>query len=404
MNTIDGLDIQDTAPWSARALFRMLARLESGRLVITTPEGIRRHFEGARTGPVADLVIHDWKAIAAMLRRAEIGIFECWRDGLVGTSNMTAFLELCAVNQAALERVFYGNPVSALVLRLAHLMRPNTRAGSRKNIHAHYDLGNEFYGQWLDPGMTYSSALFGGETGMDLESAQQAKYERLLEVLQIDSTHHVLEIGCGWGAFAQHAAATRGCRVSGLTISNAQLEFARSRIERAGLAHQVDLRFCDYRDAQGQYDRIVSIEMVEAVGVRFWPAYFRTLRERLKPGGRAALQSIVIAEGAFDRYRRTSDFIREYVFPGGMLPSGSRFVAEARAAGLQARTPFLFGADYAETLRRWRKAFDANEPRIRALGFDDRFIAAWRFYLDYCEAGFNTGRVDVMQIELARPR
>ena len=338
-----------------------------------------------------------------MLRGAEIGLFECWRDGKVATSSMSALLELAARNQAALEDVFYGNPVYALLLRISHALRANTRAGSRRNIHAHYDLGNDFYSLWLDPGMTYSSALFGATEGMELAAAQRAKYDRLLEVLEVDRSHRVLEIGCGWGAFAERAAATRGCHVTGLTISQAQIAYARERIAKAGLEERVDLRFCDYRDAEGQYERIVSIEMLEAVGEKYWPSYFRTLRERLAPGGRAAIQSIVIADGAFERYRSSSDFIREYIFPGGMLPTVALIERHARAAGLELRDTFDFGADYAETLRRWRGAFDAQEARIRALGFDDRFLAAWRFYFDYCEAGFNAGRVSVVQVELARP-
>jgi cyclopropane-fatty-acyl-phospholipid synthase len=282
------------------------------------------------------------------------------------------------------------------------MLRPNTRAGARKNIRAHYDLGNDFYRAWLDRGMTYSSALFAGDYGRTLEEAQDAKYDRMLDVLQVEPTHEVLEIGCGWGAFAERAARRHGCNVTGLTLSPKQLAYARTRMAGAGLMGKVDLRLCDYRDVRGTYDRIVSIEMVEAVGERYWPTYFRTLRDRLKPGGRAAVQAIVIADHAFERYRRSSDFIREYVFPGGMLPSVSQFAAEAYAAGLQMRSPYRFGRDYAETLRRWRHAFDAVEPRIRAQGYDDAFIAAWRFYLDYCEAGFESGRVDVIQVELVK--
>ena len=403
MNAIHGLDVTDRAPWRARTLFQALTRLAAGRLVLVTPEGIRRHFEGALPGPHADLVIRDWSAVGAMLRGAEIGLFECWRDGKVGTSDMAALLELAARNQAALEGVFYGNPFYALLLRVAHALRANTRAGSRRNIHAHYDLGNDFYSLWLDPGMTYSSALFGAAEGMELAAAQGAKYQRLLDVLEVEPSHRVLEIGCGWGAFAEQAAATRGCHVTGLTISNAQLAYARERVAKAGLGDRVDLRFCDYRDAEGRYERIVSIEMLEAVGEKYWPGYFRVLRERLVPGGRAAIQSIVIAEGAFERYRSSSDFIREYIFPGGMLPTVGMIEKHARAAGLEVRGTFDFGADYARTLRHWRRAFDAAETRIRALGFDDRFLAAWRFYFDYCEAGFNAGRVSVVQVELGRP-
>lgn len=401
MNTVDGLDFQDQAPWSARALFRLLTHLKHGRLVLVTPEGVRRSY--GSDGAEAQLRIRDWKAVGMMLRGAEVGLFEAWRDGMVETPDMVALLRLCAANHQALSEMFYGDALSAFLLRVAHLLRPNTRAGARRNIRAHYDLGNAFYAEWLDPGMTYSSALFAGESKRGLDEAQQAKYERLLELLEVDSSHHLLEIGCGWGALAERAAATRGCRVTGLTISRAQLEHGHARIAAAGLQERVDLRFCDYRDAEGQYDRIVSIEMVEAVGERYWPTYFRTLRERLKPGGRAAIQTIVIAEEAFERYRRSSDFIREYIFPGGMLPSVSRFTSEAHAAGLEVRTPYLFGGDYAETVRRWRTRFLAAEPRIRTLGYDDAFLAAWRFYLDYCEAGFDSGRVDVMQVELVKP-
>ncbi len=225
----------------------------------------------------------------------------------------------------------------------------------------------------------------------------------MIRELDIQPGHRVLEIGCGWGGFAEHAAKTTGCHVTGLTISKAQLAFATERMRRAGLEDRVDLRFCDYRDARGQYDRIVSIEMVEAVGERYWPAFFRAVHDRLAPGGRALVQSIVIAEDAFERYRRTSDFIREYIFPGGMLPTVARFSSGARSAGLIPGEAFLFGADYAQTLRCWERAFDDAEPAVRALGFDDGFLALWRFYFHYCKAGFDTGRIDVMQVGLQRP-
>ena len=393
---------RESTPLVARTLFRVLERLRHGRLTLTTPAGNIHVFSGPESGPEAALAIRDWKAVGAMLRKSEIGVAESWRDRLVATPDMTAFLKLCVANQKALEEVFYGNRFVALMFRVAHTLRPNTRAGSRRNIHAHYDLGNDFYRLWLDPSMTYSSALFTAP-GQSLELAQYAKYERILATLGIDRSHHVLEIGCGWGGLAEYAARTRGCRVTGVTISRAQLAHATRRIERASLAHLVDLRHCDYRDLKGTYDRIVSIEMFEAVGERYWPGYFRAVRERLAPGARACVQSITIAADVFERYRRTSDFIREYIFPGGMLPSIPRFAAEARTAGLVPGKPFLFGGDYAETIRHWARAIDAQEPRIRALGFDDTFLALWRFYLHYCEAGFDTGRIDVMQVELARP-
>ena len=394
---------------ATRTLLRMLERLQCGKLHLTLPDRVTRVFSGAAPGPEVWLDIRDWKAIGVMLRKSEIGVAECWRDGTIATPDMTSLLVLCAENQKALEKVFYGNPLVALGLRIAHALRPNTRSGAKKNIHAHYDLGNDFYATWLDRTMTYSSAIFpahparAAAPAMTLEAAQDAKYERILRTLDVDASHRVLEIGCGWGAFAEYAARTRGCRVTGITISRAQLGYAQERIRRAGLEALVDLRFCDYRDLAGEYDRIVSIEMVEAVGERYWSQYFATVRDRLKPGGRACIQSIVIAADAFERYRTTSDFIREYIFPGGMLPSVERFVQEARAAGLAAREPFLFGKDYAETVRRWRSAVEAHEAQVRLLGFDDAFLAIWRFYLHYCEAGFETGRVDVMQVELARP-
>jgi cyclopropane-fatty-acyl-phospholipid synthase len=389
--------------YSSRFLFRVLSRLGTGRLTVTTPEGTRRVFAGIAPGPVADIEIRDWKAVGRIVRAAEIGLAECWRDGLVATSDMTALLALCEANQAELEQVYYGNPVVAFLFRLAHWLRPNTRAGSKKNIHAHYDLGNAFYALWLDRTMTYSAGLFTEGHGDSLEAAQEAKYERMLEVLGVQADHHVLEIGCGWGGFAEYAARTRGCRVTGITISKAQLEYARARIEKAGLSDLVTLRFQDYRDLEGQYDRIVSIEMVEAVGERWWPTYFAKVRDSLKPGGRASIQAITIEESAFEKYRRSSDFIRQYIFPGGMLAPVTRLCDEARAAGLRVHEPFRFGMHYAETLRRWRERVNAAAHEIRALGFDEKFLAIWRFYLHYCEVGFNAKRTDVIHLEVEKP-
>jgi cyclopropane-fatty-acyl-phospholipid synthase len=402
VNTHENIATLPALPFAARTLFPLLSRLGTGRLTVVTPDGTRRVFAGARPGPVAELEIRHWKAVGRMVRAAEIGIAECWRDGLIATGDMTAFLELCVANEQALSDVFYGNPVVAFLFRLAHWLRPNTRAGSRKNIHAHYDLGNDFYALWLDRTMTYSSGLFVAGHGESLAAAQEAKYERMLEALGVASGHHVLEIGCGWGGFAEYAARTRGCRWTGITISRAQLEFATERIRSAGLADRVELRFQDYRDLSGEFDRIVSVEMIEAVGERWWPAYFRKLRECLKRGGRASIQAITIDEAAFERYRRSSDFIREYIFPGGMLGSVERYSAQARAAGLLVHEPFRFGPHYAETLRRWRAAVCAKEGEIRALGFDERFLAIWRFYLHYCEVGFNTKRTDVVHLGLER--
>lgn len=403
--------IPEPSSWSARALFRVLESLAVGSLALTTPEGHRRTFAGAAPGPAADLEIRDWRAVGRMLRAAEIGVAECWRDGLIATRDMTAFLKLCVANEKALEGVFYGNPLVALFFRLAHALRSNTRSRAQKNIHAHYDLGNDFYALWLDRTMTYSSAWFpegitaAGGVGNDeaLARAQEAKYERMLDRLGVSRGHHVLEIGCGWGGFAEYAVRTRGCRWTGITISRAQLEYATRRLGQAGVADRAKLVYQDYRDVDGAFDRIVSVEMIEAVGERYWPAYFRQIHDRLRPGGEACVQAITIDEAAFERYRRSSDFIREYIFPGGMLASLERFHAEAARAGLGHREPFRFGAHYAETLRRWREAIDAKEPAIKGLGFDERFLAIWRFYLHYCEAGFDTGRTDVVHLHLTRP-
>jgi cyclopropane-fatty-acyl-phospholipid synthase len=302
-----------------------------------------------------------------------------------------------------IERAFYGQWMPVLWQRVRHLLRANTRAGSRRNILAHYDLGNDFYRLWLDPTMTYSSAWFGGDLSQSLEAAQQAKYARILDSLQVAPGQRVLEIGCGWGGFAE-AAARRGVRVHGITISRAQLGFAQARIERAGLADRVQLSFIDYRDVTGAYDHVVSIEMFEAVGERYWPAYFGTIHDRLAPGGRALIQAITIDREAWPRYRRGTDFIQRHVFPGGMLAPVDVFLDRAREAGLASAGHCAFGLDYAETLRRWQVAFADAEAQVRALGFDERFLRLWRFYLAYCEAGFAHGRTDVVHFELERPR
>jgi cyclopropane-fatty-acyl-phospholipid synthase len=337
------------------------------------------------------------------MKAADIGLAECHRDGRLHTSNLTAFLELCALNQRALEAVFYGKPLVALFFRLRHMLRANSRRQAKKNISAHYDLSNDFYQLWLDRTMTYSSAMFNGDHTQSLDAAQTAKYERILQVLNPKAGETILEIGCGWGGFAEHAAKTRGVRVTGITLSTEQLDFARARMVRQDLDQLVTLRLVDYRDVNASFDYIVSIEMFEAVGERYWPTYFRALHDRLKPNGRAVIQAITIDDEAFPRYRATSDFIREYIFPGGMLAPVSRFVAEAKTARLSAGQPYRFGLDYAETLKRWHDVVNQHVNEIKQHGFDDKFLQLWRFYLCYCEVGFRTGRTDVMQIELTRP-
>ena len=360
------------------------------------------HIRGAHDGPHADLRITDWAVASEAIKSAEIGVAEAYRDGRMFTSDLTAFLMLCVENEKALEAVFYGKPLVALLFRLKHLLRTNTKAQAKKNIFAHYDLSNAFYRLWLDETMTYSSAVYNGNAAQPMAAAQTAKYERILEVLKPTPGETILEIGCGWGGFAEYAARTRGVKITGITLSNAQLEFAQKRIADGQLNHLVDLRLIDYRDVEGQFDYVVSIEMFEAVGERYWATYFKTVRDRLKPNGRAVIQSITIAEEVFPRYRETSDFIREYIFPGGMLAPIPRFIADAKNAGLTAGEPYRFGLDYAETLKWWLDRVNAVVGEIKPLGFDEKFLQIWRFYLCYCEAGFRTGRTDVMQIELTR--
>ena len=387
--------------FQARLLANVLRHLHWGSLTVITPDGQVMEFRGPVPGAHGELHIIDWKFARKVLRGAEIGFAESYRDSLFETPNLTALLAVLSNNYVALEAAM---PLGRLIMgihRRLHVLRKNTRRGSRRNIHAHYDLGNEFYQQWLDPSMTYSSALFSeADDRTCLNSAQVAKYEHILDRLNLHRGAHILEVGCGWGGFAEHAARTRGIHVTGITISQAQYDYARARITTGGLDGQVDIRLIDYRDVPGKFDGVVSIEMFEAVGEEFWPVYFRTLRERLNAGGHAVIQTITIDETKFDLYRRTTDFIREFIFPGGLLPSPSRFVQEARKAGFEEAGRRSFGHDYAETLRRWRDAFDLAGHRVHAMGFDQRFQRLWRFYLTYCEVGFDQRFTDVAQFHL----
>lgn len=386
-----------------RLLFSALSRLSVGSVQVTLPDGRSHLFRGGAPGPHGALTLTDWRSLSLLVRSGDIGFAEGYVRGYWTSPDLTRLIEVAALNMDEIEATLAGKGWMRALYRLRHLLRPNTRRGSRRNVHRHYDLGNDFYARWLDPGMTYSSAMFDGDPERPLERAQEAKYERILARLDPAPGDTVLEIGCGWGGFAEYAARTRGCRVHGITVSRQQLAYARERIERAGLADRVRLEFRDYRDLAGEYDHIASIEMFEAVGERYWPAFFRTLGRSLRRGGRAVVQTITIASHRFEQYRRTPDFIQQYIFPGGMLPSPAAFGAEVRAAGLAVRGVYSFGMDYAETLRRWREAFNAAAGEIRRLGFDARFQRIWDYYLAYCEAGFRTRNTDVMQVEIARP-
>jgi cyclopropane-fatty-acyl-phospholipid synthase len=325
-----------------------------------------------------------------------MGFAEAYMEGFCDSPDLPTLIGLLLANEQALGKITRTNFFHGLLLKLLHRRHENTREGSKKNIHAHYDLGNEFYGLWLDPSMTYSSALYEGEVEKPLEVAQIAKYERILTQLGARQGDSILEIGCGWGGFAE-VAARRGMRVTGVTISREQLEYARARLERAGLADRVDLQFRDYRDIEGQYDHIVSIEMIEAVGERYWPDYFATLKRHVVPGGSAIVQAIVIADDFFERYRKHPEFIQTYVFPGGMLLSPSSLREQCRQAGLKVAELYSFGLDYARTLETWLGRFDGVADQVDRMGFDERFRRMWRYYLAYCAAGFSTRRTDVLQ-------
>ncbi|MGE7468592.1 class I SAM-dependent methyltransferase [Bosea sp. NPDC003192] len=383
-------------------LRRLLSRIAVGRLSIVTPEGERLWSGPAAPGPQAAIVLKTWRAMRRLMLDGDIGLAEAYRDGDFSTPDLTALIELGARNDATLRQLVSGTWPARLLNRLRHWRNANSRAGSRRNITAHYDLGNDFYRQWLDKSMTYSSALYEAPTDM-LEAAQDRKLDRIVEMLALAGGEHVLEIGCGWGALAERLA-REGCRVTAITLSPSQLAYAQRRVTEAGLADRVELRLQDYRDLTGHFDRIVSIEMIEAVGRDYWPTYFATLRRSLAPGGHAVLQAITIDHVLFEPYQRGMDFIQRFIFPGGCLPSVLALEDAAASAGLATIERFSFGESYAATLREWRRRFLERWPQIAAQGFDEEFRKLWEFYLCYCEAGFRAGTIDVNLIAIGGRR
>jgi cyclopropane-fatty-acyl-phospholipid synthase len=369
-----------------------------GRLRLTLPSGRTEVF--GSSGPQAEIALGSFDPLWRGVTRGALGVTECYLDGDIATPDLGAALRFCLANSRALASVGGGILKTRAVDRLWHWRRANTKAGSRRNIKAHYDLGNEFYRLWLDPSMTYSSALFTAEA-QSLETAQHAKNAAIIEALALTPGDRVLEIGCGWGGFAQ-AAAERGAQVTGITLSAEQLAWARTRLAAAGLGDRTTIAFTDYRDVTGTFDKIASVEMIEAVGEENWPAYFRTLHDRLRPGGTVVLQAITIEDKHFAAYRREPDFIQRYIFPGGMLPTISRMEAEAARAGLSFETVMRFGDGYARTLALWRDAFRQAWPHIAAQGFDERFRRMWDYYLTYCEVGFENRDIDVGLYRLKR--
>ena len=375
-----------------RTVFELLTHLRGGLLEVRLPDGTSTLF--GESDAKAALHIHDERVFSRILARGDIGLAETYLEGLWDSPDLASLLTLLANNRDALRHALYGSWRQLLAARIRHWLNRNSRAGSKRNIMAHYDLGNDFYAIWLDPSMSYSSALYADQPAKTLEAAQHAKYERILRRLDAKPGQHVLEIGCGWGGFAE-LGIEAGLRVTGLTLSPSQLDWAEQRVPEA------DLRLQDYRDTKEQYDHVVSIEMFEAVGERWWPSYFRAVANALKPGGKAIIQSITIRDDLFPTYRRGTDFIQQYVFPGGMLPSRAAFKQAAERQGLCILEEYAFGLDYARTLSEWRASFEAKWLEIQKLGFDEKFRRLWRMYLCYCEAGFRARNIDVVQFELA---
>ena len=383
-------------------VFEVAQSLENGRLDFVLDDGRVFRAEGRHPGPVAVVEVHNPDLFARLIREGDLGFLEAYIDGWWTTPDLQAFMDLVHARNDTLYDGFPGMGLVRTFENLRHWLRGNSRRQARKNIAAHYDLGNDFYRLWLDETMTYSSALF--RSGQEpMERAQRQKYESMVDQMGAQPGDHVLEIGCGWGGFAEYAAAERGLRVTGLTISQAQHDYAVARIKAAGLQDRVEIKMQDYRDERGTYDGIASIEMFEAVGEKYWPTYFRTVRDRLKPGGNATLQIITVQDARFEIYRKGVDFIQKYIFPGGMLPSPTALRDEVRRAGLQVRHSIEFGDGYSQTLRRWYDTFNTRWDEISRLGFDDRFRRMWNLYLTSCAGAFEGGNCDVTQITITRP-
>jgi cyclopropane-fatty-acyl-phospholipid synthase len=388
-----------------RLVAKLFSGIRYGRMRLIFPDGGDVEFCGAEPGPEASVALHRWRAVFRAARGGALGMAEAYLDGDWTSPDLTAFIRLAARNLDAFDDSIRGTTVLAFLNRLRHRLRKNSKRGSRRNIEFHYDLGNDFFRVWLDRAMIYSSALWQqSEVDLepDLETAQQRKLDRIADLLRLSGGESVLEIGCGWGALAAHLA-ERGARVTGLTLSPSQLTFAREMISERGLQDRVDLRLQDYRDAAGGFDRVVSIEMIEAVGEAYWPDYFGVIRDRLKPGGVAVLQCITIAEERYESYRVETDFIQKHIFPGGFLPSKSMLAEEVRRAGLRLADSQCFGPSYARTLSEWRRRFHGRWPCLEAQGYDRKFRRLWDYYLCYCEAGFLEQVIDVGIYTIERP-
>lgn len=393
---------QEGLPRYFARVFDIATRINRGRIDFMLEDGRTFRAEGTNPGPVSEIHVHNDDTFARLVREGDLGFCDAYIEGWWSTPDLQAFLDFLRSDNDVLYDGFPGMVFVRVYERMRHWMNRNTREQAKKNISHHYDLGNDFYGLWLDETMTYSSALF--DTGQEsLEAAQTAKYASMVDQMGAQPGDHVLEIGCGWGGFAEYAAKERGLNMTCLTISQEQFNFAKERIEKAGLSGQVTFKMQDYRDENGAYDGIASIEMFEAVGEKYWPVYFDTVRERLKPGKKATLQIITLAEERFETYRKGVDFIQKYIFPGGMLPSPTALREEVQKAGMEVVSSLEFGESYSQTLRRWHETFNARWEDVQRLGFDDRFRRMWNFYLTSCAAAFHSGNCDVTQITIRRP-
>ena len=385
---------------SHRKLFlQALKHLGIGELTVTLPNGEILRCQGREEGDSADLQINHWAVIDRLITHGDVGFGEDYMAGKWTTSNLLGLMRVAAANLAVLDRYFHTNLWLKLLYWCKHHLLFNTLKRSRQNVHEHYDLGNDFYALWLDKSMTYSCGLFGGNSDLSLFDAQKAKYNRILQRLSPSPGDHIVEIGCGWGRFME-AAAQHGCQVTGVTLSDEQAKYAKERLKNANRSAITEVRLQDYRELSGTFDGLVSIGMFEHVGESYWPTYMKDVHAFLKPGGKAVIQTITIAEERFKEYRDGSDFLREHIFPGGMLPSRQRFEAVAQGAGLRVNDVFEFGIDYAITLERWLSNFDMNLEAVRALGYSDSFIRKWQFYLASCAGMFRAGMINVMQVEM----
>lgn len=402
MSVLTSTNNQQNLPRYFTRVFDLVGKLNSGRVDFVLPDGRRFRAEGSKPGPVAEVTISNPDVFARLVREGDLGFCDAYLDGWWTTPDLQAFMDFIHADN---DDMYDGFPGMALVRaweKARFWFQSNTKRQALKNISYHYDLGNDFYSLWLDDTMTYSSALF-NTSQESLEKAQIAKYASMVDQMGVKPGDHVLEIGCGWGGFAEYAAKERGLKVTGLTISKEQLEYAQKRIKSKGLSDKVNLKLQDYRDETGVYDGVASIEMFEAVGEKYWPVYFDKIKQCLKPGKQATLQIITIQDARWEVYRKSVDFIQKYIFPGGMLPSPSVLRKEVHKAGLSVQHSIEFGKSYSQTLRRWFEVFNNKWDNISAMGFDDRFRRMWNFYLTSCAATFESGNCDVTQITLQKP-